>query len=168
MSRFRPTLNNFVVATAMAVLMTGTTITMLNAQNETISACYNSRSGELKIAVQGSCHANENLLQWTQSGIPGPPGLPGPAGPPGPSGVANVYYISAGMYPGTSVSRAFCPPDTKVTGGGGFAVNERGLRYSYPIADETGLNAYDSIAIGWQVAADDWSDVQSFVVCAGP
>ena len=72
------------------------------------------------------------------------------------------------MYPDTSVSRALCPAGTKVTGGGGFALNQAGLSQSFPIGDETGVIASGTTAIGWQVAADDWSDVQAFVVCVGP
>jgi len=71
------------------------------------------------------------------------------------------------MYPGTSVARAFCPLGTKVTGGGGFTLNNVGLAQNYPISDETGVVAYGTTAIGWQVAATDWSNVQAYVVCAG-
>ena len=72
------------------------------------------------------------------------------------------------MYPGTSVARAFCPPGTVVTGGGGFSLSGEGLQQNYPISDETGAIAYGSVAIGWQVAASNFSDVQAFVVCVGP
>jgi len=72
------------------------------------------------------------------------------------------------MYPGTSVSRAFCPTGTKVTGGGGFSLNGAGLQQSYPISDASGVIAFGSTAIGWQVAASDFSNVQAFVVCVGP
>jgi hypothetical protein len=71
------------------------------------------------------------------------------------------------MFPGTSVNRAFCPPNTRVTGGGGFSLSGVGLKYSYPI-QEDGTNASGTDAVAWQVAATDWSDVQAFVVCASP
>jgi hypothetical protein len=80
----------------------------------------------------------------------------------------NFQYVMGGMVPGTSVSRAFCPEGTKVAGGGGFSVNGAGLQQNFPISDETGVIAFGTTAIGWQVAATDWSDVQAFVVCAGP
>jgi hypothetical protein len=47
-------------------------------------------------------------------------------------------------------------------------VNGAGLQQNYPIADETGLVAFGSTAIGWQIAASDWSYVQAYVVCVGP
>ena len=86
----------------------------------------------------------------------------------GPSGLANIQvFWSPYMYPGTSVNRAVCPPDTQVTGGGSFSVNGTGLKYSFPI-QEGGDIAYGTNAKGWQVAATDWSDVHAFVVCASP
>ena len=77
----------------------------------------------------------------------------------------HVEYIFGGMEPGTSVARAFCYPGMKVTGGGGFSINGTGLQQSHPISDTTGAIAFGSTAIGWQVAAADWSNVQAFVVC---
>jgi hypothetical protein len=56
---------------------------------------------------------------------------------------------------------------TKVTGGGGVSLNGAGLQQSYPISDNTGVIAFGDTAIGWQVAAADWSNVQAFVVCVG-
>jgi hypothetical protein len=61
-----------------------------------------------------------------------------------------------------------CPPGTIVTGGGGSSHNGAGLQQNYPISDDTGAIAYGSTAIGWQVAAADWSTVQAHVVCVGP
>jgi hypothetical protein len=72
------------------------------------------------------------------------------------------------MAPNTSVSQAFCPPNWKVTGGGGLSLNGAGLKQNFPISDDTGVIAYGDTAIGWQVAASDWSDVQAFVVCVAP
>ena len=81
----------------------------------------------------------------------------------------SAEYVTAGIYPGTSVARAFCPAGSIVTGGGGitsgFGV---GLQQSYPISDETGVIAYGSTAIGWQAAAEDFGFVQAFVVCVRP
>jgi hypothetical protein len=72
------------------------------------------------------------------------------------------------MFPGTSVARAFCPPGTKVTGGGGFSLSGAGLQQSHPISDLTGVVAFGTTAIGWQIAASNFSDVQAYVVCLGP
>jgi hypothetical protein len=76
-----------------------------------------------------------------------------------------VQYITGGMVAGTSVARAFCPRGYIVSGGGGFSLNGAGLQQTHPISDIDGTVAWGSSAIGWQVAADDWSDVQAFVVC---
>lgn len=125
------------------------------AHSETIYACVNSHSGEMKIvAANTTCGKSRVPIQWQTESTGG--------------GVPTIQYVFGGMYPGTSVARAFCPTGTKVTGGGGYSLSGVGLKYSFPIADETGLNAYGSTAIAWQVAATDWSDVQAFVVCAGP
>jgi hypothetical protein len=102
----------------------------------------------------------------------GPAGSQGPAGPPGPAGAADsidVLYMTGGMVPGTSVARAICPPGRIVAGGGGITRGAgSGLQQSHPISDNTGVIAYGSNAIGWQVAADDWGFVQAFVVCILP
>jgi hypothetical protein len=42
-----------------------------------------------------------------------------------------------------------------------------GLQQSHPISDAGGAIAYGSTAVAWQVAAEDWSDVQAFVICMG-
>jgi hypothetical protein len=157
-----------VLAATIAIIAAGAAFTMVTAQGDTISACVNRNSGEIKISSGGLCTSGDYLLTWGQTGTAGPAGPEGPAGPQGPSGIANVLYFSGGMYPGTSVARAFCPEGTKVMGGGGLSLHQRGLAQSFPIADETGLSAYGSVAVGWQVAADDFSDVQAYVVCVGP
>jgi hypothetical protein len=79
----------------------------------------------------------------------------------------NVQYVTGGMVPGTSVAQALCPAGYIVTGGGGITTSgtPAALQQSFPISDVSGTVAYGSSAIGWQVAADDWSDVQAFVVC---
>jgi hypothetical protein len=91
-----------------------------------------------------------------------------PVTPPASAAALNVTYITAGMVTGTSVARAYCPKGGTVTGGGGISLNGAGLSQSYPISDATGVIAWGSNAIGWQVAASDWSNVQAFVVCVGP
>jgi hypothetical protein len=82
----------------------------------------------------------------------------------------NVQYVSGGMVPGTSVARAYCPRGYVVTGGGGFTTSgmPAALQQSFAISDTSGTVAWGSKAIGWQVAADDWSDVQAFVACLAP
>lgn len=115
------------------------------------------------------------------AGLPGPAGppgsagaqgLPGPPGPPGPPGTLNLQYRSTQA---VGVARAFCLPGEKLTGGGGFVESNGGgfmemkLRQSHPISDETGVIAWGSTAIGWQVAASDFSGtVVAFAICALP
>lgn len=84
--------------------------------------------------------------------------------------ISGVLYVTGGMVRGTSVARAYCPPDYIVSGGGGITTSGHpaALQQSYPISDRTGAIAYGSNAIGWQVAADDWSNVQAFVICLAP
>jgi hypothetical protein len=72
------------------------------------------------------------------------------------------------MYPGTSVARAFCPSGTKLIGGGGFSLNGAGLQQNYPISDQTGVVAFGTTAIGWQIAASDFSTVQAYAICMAP
>ena len=130
----------------------------LPSQADIVHTCVNKASGAIKVvAARTVCQRGFYPLNLaTADGAPPPPA---------PS--LTVQYVTAGMTPNTSVSRAFCPPGTIVSGGGGITVQgaEHALQQSHPISDTTGLIAYGSNAIGWQVAADDWSDVQAFVVC---
>jgi hypothetical protein len=144
---------------ALAILAVGSIATSVRA--DTINACVNP-SGVVKIVPTAiPCDESSAPLQWNQSGPAGP------TGPAGASGVANVTYVTGGIAEGTSVARAFCPPGTKVTGGGGITGGV-GLQQSFPISDATGVIAFGSTAIGWQVAAQDFGFAQAFVVCVGP
>jgi hypothetical protein len=63
-----------------------------------------------------------------------------------------------------------------VIGGGGFVETPAGtgfqeekLRQTYPISDATGVIAFGSSAIGYQVASSDFTDtVAAFSICAAP
>ena len=159
---------------ALAAAASGTT-------SATITGCVNMRTGVLSILTGNEgCPRHTVTLTWNREGAPGPqgpsgpPGMPGPAGPqgpagpPGPAGIGVIEYVFGGMVPNTSVARAICPTGMRVTGGGGFSVNGSGLQQNHPISDLTGVVAYGQRAIGWQVAATDWSTVQAYVVCVGP
>ena len=118
-----------------ACVVLGSTVGIANAGGDAIRACVNKSSGAIKIVHAGTaCATNQTLLVWNQSGPPGPAGPQGPQGPQGvqgPSGVTDIQVVwSYEMFPGTQVSRAFCPPNTRVTGGGGFSLNGAGLKYS--------------------------------------
>ena len=159
------TARRYVIAGALAIAFAAVPVGAAWSET-TLYACVNRSSGWLRMVPAGTpCHRTEAPLSW---GMSGPAGAPGPAGPPGPSGPGNIQYVEGGMYPNTSVARAFCPAGTKVIGGGGFSLYRKGLQQNHPISDADGTNAYGSVAVGWQVAAEDFSDVQAFVVCAGP
>ena len=167
------------IATCLVVLAAATMTPVVRADDGTIRACVNARTGEVRIVAAGArCARGSVPLRWNQqgpvgargpagpAGPAGAAGPPGPVGPAGPSGIANVQYIFGDMVPNTSVARAMCPTGTIVTGGGGFSVNGAGLQQNYPISDDTGVVAFGSTAIGWQVAATDWSRVQAYMSCA--
>jgi hypothetical protein len=135
-----------------------------------INGCYKSQNGQLRVIdpATDSCHPSETAISWGQTGTQGPKGDPGPPGPPGPSGAVTYTYRFGSIFPGTSVARAFCLADEKVTGGGGFAVSPSaaGITQNYPISDSTGVVAFGTTAIGWQVASEGFGTVQAYVVCA--
>jgi hypothetical protein len=157
-----------------------------------INGCYKSATGVLRLVDSLSqCNTayagGETPISWNQTGpigpmgpqgltgSPGSPGSMGPQGNPGPQGPAGatafptVNYRSA---QGVGAVRAFCLPGETLTGGGGFAesgdgLHESKLRQSFPISDETGVNAWGTTAIGWQVASSDFTGaVVAFAICA--
>jgi hypothetical protein len=160
------------VVAVTAVVAAGTTYATTSGLNGipdaagVFHACVNNTSGEIKlVAANAVCVTGSSAVSWNQIGRPGQDGQPGP---PGPSGADTTYnYRFGGMVPGTSVARAFCEPGEKVTGGGGFSVSSSaGLTQDHPISDNTGVVAWGTTAIGWQVASEDWGAVQAYVICA--
>jgi hypothetical protein len=149
-----------------------------------VHACVRVTHGQLRIlGPKGTCKSNERPLTWNlvglngRRGATGPQGPQGPHGAPGPSGPAGPAFVPTISYrseQGNGVARAFCLPSEKLIGGGGFvedvsaAGSERvQLRQSYPIADETGVIAWGTTAIGWQVASSNFEGiVGSFAICA--
>jgi hypothetical protein len=154
--RLGPSVMKFLVAGAAFFAGSATLLPSALAQGSQITnACVNVHSGEIKVVAPGSnCPAGFELRQL--------------GGGQCTCSSPTVQYVTGGMYPGTSVARAFCPAGTKVTGGGGLSLTGSGLQQSYPISDVSGTIAFGTTAIGWQVAAEDFSDVQAFVVCMGP
>ena len=77
---------------------------------------------------------------------------------------------------GTGLARATCSKRMPVIGGGGFVetpagtpFKEEALRQTYPISDLSGVLAFGSSAIGYQVASSDFTDsVVAFSICAAP
>jgi len=152
-------MRSILASAGTATLIALAAVIMVRADGSAITACVNRRTGELKIVSDGTgCGAAEHLPRWSDAGRTGPSGpigpVPagvegpaGPAGPMGPTRTVSVLYVTAGMYTGTSVSRAFCPTDTKVPGGGGVSTTGVGLQQSYPISDETGVIAFGSTRV---------------------
>jgi hypothetical protein len=128
----------------------------LPAAADTIHACVHQSTGDVRIVAPGTpCPRNHNPLEWNQPvSVPPPPQL-------------HVQYMLA---QGIGYARAFCPPLWKVTGGGGFAVDNSALAQSYPISTLDGVHAHGEEAIGWQVVRTPFEAdppfVQAYVVCA--
>ncbi len=135
-----------------------------------IYTCVNNSSGTIHIVSATTvCATNEVALSWNTEGPQGATGPTGPTGATGPSGATTVYTVRfGGMFPGTSVARAFCEPGEKVTGGGGLATNpsSTGLTQNHPIKDAGGEIAGGTNATGLQVASEGFGDVQAYVICA--
>jgi len=115
-----------------------------------LHACY-AKHGQLRLIDAGveNCRPGETPIWW------------GGTAP-------TTYNVRAGaMLEGGGVAQAFCLPGEKVTGGGGLSVtNDAGLAQNHPIADESGLIASGTNAIGWQVGTEGFGPVQAYVVCA--
>jgi hypothetical protein len=104
-------------------------------------------------------------------GPAGATGGVGPQGPIGPAGPAGSFTVNYRMVQGTggSAVRAFCQPGEKLLGGGGFASGgSNSMSQSFPISDATGVIAWGTTAVGWQVAAANWNAdvVQAYAICA--
>jgi len=73
-----------VIGLVMALMFALTTLSLA----QTINACYNSRSGALRIVNDASeCRGSEAFTSWNQIGPVGPMGPAGPTGATGPAGL---------------------------------------------------------------------------------
>jgi hypothetical protein len=61
-----------------------------------IHACYNKRSGDLRILTKGACAHGEAAISWNVSGAAGVRGATGPAGPEGARGTAGASGSNGG------------------------------------------------------------------------
>ena len=140
----------------IAIGIVGAASAMIPDSDGVIHACYQKITGQLRVVGSSTagCTADEVALSWNQQG-------------PSSSSLT-INYRVGGMVPGTSVARAFCLPNEKVTGGGGFSTDatQVGLSQSFPISDSTGAIAFGTTAIGWQVASETFGNVQAYVICA--
>ncbi len=183
----------YVMGGVVALALTALTGTVEAQSVNTLFACVNNSSGAVHFVAAGStCNDNETLTSWDIVGPQGPPGATGltgatgpagpagatgPAGPAGatgptgPAGATNVQYVSHQGVAGTGFARVFCFTGTKVVGGGGFVFGgtSNAIMQNYPISDNTGVIAFDSTAVGWQVATSDFTGTAvAFVICASP
>ena len=140
-----------------------------------ISGCYKEEQGQLRVltATDANCGPAELPISWSVEGPPGAAGPAGPAGPPGPPGPGGGATTYTYRFEQASAGRAvqvFCLPDEKVAGGGGFvssANHDIGLMQNHPISDRTGVIAFGTTAIGWQVASVRFAGtVVGYVICA--
>jgi len=138
----------------------------------TIHGCFRpGHSGFVRLVDGSACLPGEQAIAWNQTGPAGPAGPPGPAGTAGTS--LNLQWRSA---QGVGLARAFCLPGEVLVSGCGAIEAASGLgsdpvmlRQSFPISDETGVNAFGSNAIGWQVASSNFADTAiAFAACAAP
>jgi hypothetical protein len=147
----------------------------------TIHGCYVKQIGVLRVIDMSSgqkCTALEASLDWSQQGPAGPAGSQGPQGPAGPAGPAGptgqqgpagsatTYNYRQAQAVGNIVE-AYCLPGEKLTGGGGYNTKDAPLLRSFPISDTLGTNAYGTVGIGWQVAAEtSGGTIVAFAICA--
>lgn len=76
------------IALAIFFGVTGWALASIPGEDGTISACYATRGGEVRIIDStASCRARETAIRWNQQGAQGPPGRDGATGAPG-AGIA--------------------------------------------------------------------------------
>jgi hypothetical protein len=68
--------------------------------SDTIHACYNTNSGQLRrVSAPAECRNNETSLSWNASGPAGPQGPQGPAGPQGAEGAVGPQGPTVAVFP---------------------------------------------------------------------
>ena len=105
----------FAVTSVVAIIIASTfALRVFAASNDTINACMNNSSGEVKIVTASdTCKSNETLLTWNQQGPTGAQGPQGPAGANGTNGTNGTNGVS-----GYEVNSAVFP-----TNGAGYALS---------------------------------------------
>lgn len=75
------------IALAIFFGVTGWALASIPGPDGTISACYATRGGEVRIIDStASCRARETAIRWNQQGVQGPAGRDGATGATGPQG----------------------------------------------------------------------------------
>ncbi len=69
---------------------TAETAPVLRQSSDTIRACVDRKTGDVRIFRNGTCKDSEKLLTWAIEGPPGPPGPMGAAGPQGDPGATGA------------------------------------------------------------------------------
>ncbi len=71
-------------------IATAETAPVLRQSSDTIRACVDRKTGDVRIFRNGTCKDSEKLLTWAIEGPPGPPGPMGAAGPQGDPGATGA------------------------------------------------------------------------------
>ena len=76
------------VGIGLALASGGLAYAHVTAPETLIRACYQTRTGTLRLLTEpsASCRDNETPIDWNRQGVPGPAGPPGPQGEQGPVG----------------------------------------------------------------------------------
>ena len=82
-------ISNLILGIILALLVSQVSSTSAYADGGSISACYNKKTGALRVAVK-KCSKSEQPITWNNSGPQGPAGPQGPTGPQGPVGATGL------------------------------------------------------------------------------
>ena len=175
-----------VAAALLSAGAAGATYAAQSGGDETITGCFATRTGALRISDGQKCQAGEKRLVWNKRGASGatgpagpagPAGATGPAGPKGPAGDAGVddvvvvHSAVVTMPPGQDVSVYKACPTGDVALSGGFALGGdapiQGLLnvlQDEPVtgppaeaAGHTPIVDLPAVPTGWQVVARNGS-----------
>lgn len=98
-AKFRPpvTSANVIAVVALVFAVGGVAVAAIPAGDGTITACYGSKSGELRVVSAGKkCSKKEKRLTWDQQGVRGDQGVKGDQGTQGPPGAQGEAGLSNG------------------------------------------------------------------------
>jgi len=166
--RRSPVLIVAVTVAALPVLFGTVRAAIPDGATGKISGCYAISGGSLRVidtdAVPG-CRADENRLDWSQTGPPGPTGptgATGPTGPQGPPGTSGYHLESTAVAVsggGDITVNVLCAGGAKPFGGGfNLSANVLSVLASYPDAGGWVLRVHNggvagATVIGWVVCA---------------
>src|SRR5436853_6113111 len=94
--RRRSMKGRFIAAASLAALAVGGGIAYAEAtaSTDTIAACAQTKTGQLRLDKGDGCLPSESAVQWNQTGPQGLQGIPGPAGPAGTSNTSETAFYN--------------------------------------------------------------------------